>query len=962
MEDVYDSLDNYCYEDLQKENKCLKSKIDDISDKLSKVQESILQDYNNLSNEYKKLETRYSSLLKTAKAEILRKTQLITRLNTEKDQIIIQHLSNNKIRYPFKAKQNNIGQEQNANKENAKTKPEQGVDVANKDSYTSQNDVTSNEAKSNDKDKTQENKPNKTVQPKQDTILGNKKHKQSSHNSEGAKENINHNEEIDKPQMHPDLIRTDYLRNPKEELRTLASPQFSSDGEIHDDETESAKSYEKHINVTNWNDHCLLNGSNSPTYDTRGSTRETHGSRYAKHYGNSDIRNKYDSYKYNRSKSRGNRDRRYFEQKDRRYDRHGFDKNENSRRTTLRSGYNRNCPERRRIESPSRNAYIRSKSREYRSNDHIYDCYDRSNEKEYRPVKHKIGCDEYNRSKRFRAEENARDPFANTVYKKLDKESNPLAMYQTVDSDYDSRTSRSKSQELYIDERLAYGSQADYLIEDQQIQNDDDKESGTNEIDNNEFVLPPLFEDPRLISKKYIEVTDARNIVHITRAVELSIELKCLKYDNTLKHVRPEPKSCLDLDESFINELYMDIDREVQNLSAESGKSMDYREEPIKTFNSDDPPLDTHKVTEEVVDSPINNSDSAIVEVETDPPVSPTKPQSEELPSLCVLKNYIIPKKNKSKDTDKKNLNVEETAKKKRSSAEITNIDQQDHQITLEPNSNRIVGGEVEVLRLEDDDPYHIEHNAIESGRRLIAEDLQLSDDNSNDISNNTFAKDDKLKKCLPTFGQNLRQEDIEPTKGQCNKVKDMKSKFNDLFGETSLITPDDLEISSGAKDNYIISTNCMELAEDEIDFNFSSNCGNVREKLNKTNSKMNEFKDTKFLQTDNIEKYTENKLNVSPIGLPQDDCKGNEIEKCVNKKDSEEFTNALKSKTNELELSSITKPAQVETSEQNVTNEMPPLQSPRQEMVRSDITKADVTIVVKRRRTILRKTALIAR
>lgn len=45
--------------------------------------QNILQDFDKLSGEFKNLERNYSSLLKTARAEIERKTETIKNLNLE---------------------------------------------------------------------------------------------------------------------------------------------------------------------------------------------------------------------------------------------------------------------------------------------------------------------------------------------------------------------------------------------------------------------------------------------------------------------------------------------------------------------------------------------------------------------------------------------------------------------------------------------------------------------------------------------------------------------------------------------------------------------------------------------------------------------------------------------------------------------------------------------------------------
>ncbi|XP_045512978.1 uncharacterized protein LOC123707181 isoform X1 [Pieris brassicae] len=98
MENIYDDLENYeeanIIEDLKNENSELKKKLEQYSSTINQLQINIFQDFENLSSEYKKLELNYSSLLKTARAEIERKTNMITQLNLEKDMMVIQAFQN----------------------------------------------------------------------------------------------------------------------------------------------------------------------------------------------------------------------------------------------------------------------------------------------------------------------------------------------------------------------------------------------------------------------------------------------------------------------------------------------------------------------------------------------------------------------------------------------------------------------------------------------------------------------------------------------------------------------------------------------------------------------------------------------------------------------------------------------------------------------------------------------------
>ncbi|CAH2107583.1 unnamed protein product [Euphydryas editha] len=89
MDDLYDNLENYndvnIVNELKSENKELKLKLEEYSKAIAQLQ----KDFDKVNGEYKKLEINYSSLLKTARAEIQRKTDMINNLNLEKDMIIL---------------------------------------------------------------------------------------------------------------------------------------------------------------------------------------------------------------------------------------------------------------------------------------------------------------------------------------------------------------------------------------------------------------------------------------------------------------------------------------------------------------------------------------------------------------------------------------------------------------------------------------------------------------------------------------------------------------------------------------------------------------------------------------------------------------------------------------------------------------------------------------------------------
>ncbi|XP_050668251.1 uncharacterized protein LOC126967693 isoform X2 [Leptidea sinapis] len=95
MDNIYENLDNYddvnIVEDLKNENKELKMKVEEYSTTMTRLQ----NEFDKLNGEYKKLQLNYSTLLKTARAEIERKTHMITNLNIEKDSMLLRAMQNN---------------------------------------------------------------------------------------------------------------------------------------------------------------------------------------------------------------------------------------------------------------------------------------------------------------------------------------------------------------------------------------------------------------------------------------------------------------------------------------------------------------------------------------------------------------------------------------------------------------------------------------------------------------------------------------------------------------------------------------------------------------------------------------------------------------------------------------------------------------------------------------------------
>ncbi|XP_061709471.1 E3 ubiquitin-protein ligase RBBP6-like [Cydia pomonella] len=98
MDVLYNDLENYddveALNRLKTENVDLKHKLECCTANMQKLQKSILQDFDKLEAEFKRLESNYSSLLKISRAEIQRKTDMITNLNIEKDLLVIKAVQN----------------------------------------------------------------------------------------------------------------------------------------------------------------------------------------------------------------------------------------------------------------------------------------------------------------------------------------------------------------------------------------------------------------------------------------------------------------------------------------------------------------------------------------------------------------------------------------------------------------------------------------------------------------------------------------------------------------------------------------------------------------------------------------------------------------------------------------------------------------------------------------------------
>ncbi|KAJ2939614.1 hypothetical protein O0L34_g14331 [Tuta absoluta] len=123
MDDLYEDLENYndlnTLEKLKNENRELKIKNEEFNAEIKRLQKNLLQDLEDVNAKYKILQNNYSSLFKTAKAEIERKSEIITNLNAEKDKLVLASIQNSDKSYSI-LKRNLANREKTNNRKGKK--------------------------------------------------------------------------------------------------------------------------------------------------------------------------------------------------------------------------------------------------------------------------------------------------------------------------------------------------------------------------------------------------------------------------------------------------------------------------------------------------------------------------------------------------------------------------------------------------------------------------------------------------------------------------------------------------------------------------------------------------------------------------------------------------------------------------------------------------------------------------
>ncbi|CAK1603984.1 unnamed protein product [Parnassius mnemosyne] len=364
MEDIYDNLENYDdlnkIEELKIENKELKCKIEEYTTAICKLQENILQDFDKLAAEHKKLELNYSSLLRTAKAEIERKTQLIKDLNIEKDKLVI----NARLNLGQKAL-NKFRRSQRLQSKNKKVSdssiPDQSVGLKSK------HQIAQNKCKNDNQlpslDTISSTSTNGKVNNDPEQYLENKS---SNHDTSNLTSKENNMQMLNKPQSRKIETKLRRISNRRKSMPALSSHdiKLSSDEEIISSEnivvTKENKNYHqrnedvvRRFGEKNYSNNNKISGPSSV---------ENSQSHYHDALINNHSKNKTNWYYHNenhRSREFSQR-QRWQSSPDRLHHR--------SVKDYTADNYQRCEYNRRACESPPRDKYHRNRSRDRRSN------------------------------------------------------------------------------------------------------------------------------------------------------------------------------------------------------------------------------------------------------------------------------------------------------------------------------------------------------------------------------------------------------------------------------------------------------------------------------------------------------------------------------------------------------------------------------------------------------------------
>ncbi|XP_026729453.1 uncharacterized protein LOC113495061 isoform X2 [Trichoplusia ni] len=849
MEELYADLDNYnevnCIQELRTENTELKVKLEEHATALEKLQ----KDYDTLASEFKKLENNYSSLLKTARSEIERKTQRINQLNKEKDLMVVNAVEKGVI---IRRHFNKVSQGPNLNKMSAE-KPSGNNKL--KDNFKAKNVDAKNK---NYETQSKDNVPDLRPSNKSDY------HKPIE------------NPTYHKEQNDPPLTVASSIRDRRKSTPAVPMPQekFSSEEEF--DQNISAKS-NRDIPPSSKFDRRNSNRYDRQSNRSETSSLEDRNSNYresSRHYLEYSKDTGYKGGRPSRSSDKPHHDKNSYRGRDKSRHRNHYSPERASRgsQRDFKDDFPRHEHDRYRTpESPPRESFNRyhqrSEDRYINSDRHAYDYEKhRSSYEERFAPKHRLSTDyDEPHSKRPRIEN-----FGNPdVHFKGEHHRPPLG--QDV---VDKQRASAFSPDDY-DNRHATCQSPDYEHSDSAVANPKEIMASA---------ATPL-DDPRVTSKKYVIKKENGKEV-LSTAVGRNVDIKPINkigwnfepVDVPIALVR-RPSQC---SEGLVKDINC-----LSNESVESGEIC---------FDSDNEKRETNQAKE------ICHTKSI------------TKNSSKQDPNLDKpIAKYKIPKVGQSNKNTNAKLNVpvievgEYGTKNKNNTdkVEIAEISKKATDKMVSKYKNILCNLSNTNKSKEDESQKQVLHNnSLTAKIAIVADDLELSDENSDNveihklvtekkhikdqlkmtktkkddsktkISNNINTEQEtvantvsdavnlpvheKSKECDSTKKQNGKKKrtkskdslskDLLKTnvvqdcekKTKSKHEKDCKSKeshnkFSDLFGDTSnsLMTPEDLGLPS-----YLpICENALDMKLDDIidsKTHKTSDCPDVISKMNK--------------------------------------------------------------------------------------------------------------------------------
>ncbi|RVE49294.1 hypothetical protein evm_006088 [Chilo suppressalis] len=932
MENLYDNLENYEDEnivaELRRENAELKCKLEEYSETLDKLQ----KDFDKVSAEFKKLEINYSSLLKTAKQEIERKTQIITKLNIEKDMMVLNAIQNKNM--PRRI----INRNQNSELEKAKqTNIER----------SKTNDIHNNERNKQKHLSSEETTTSASTDNIKDCVSKNLDRLSSTCQNE-KKENIA-KEDIVKPKPLS-------ISNRRKSMPALrAEAKFSSDEDDEDRDycTTSSKFHKSNHDLKppyvtkTFHDKNRLLDDRYRTSET--SSMDDKYSSYHKY--NKDFRNRnsrYDSYK-NRNREPQKYKRHFSPEKSRRNTRNYLD-DHNSRQEFKRH---------RVLESPSPDR------------GHNYQRWNRE-------VRTRYDTDEYNDKDKFRGRH--QENYAGK-HKLPNHNEEPMNKRRRNDS-YHNR----EEEKSWIEDRVPIQTSVSVeQINQMDCQSPDypviPESASTQPVREIRYTAVMKLEDPRLLSKRYIMCQGDKNLSAITgRNIDFkAIDTSCWNMERVElpKALTRRPSQC---SEDLVQNIYMDIENPVSNLSMESGEIGSFDRDELETFDTAQP--FHHK---------LYNYDHASLKN------TASETASEKIPTLKEDSEYKMSKLNQLEknqvSVDKPKDDFNQLKEKNIVSMEMNrcNIPEEKREYLTKNVHERKIFDKKDpnsLDRLDDTDNLNTkkieQHDLKSTGKHTVEGDLELSDEtNDNDAQkkliteidirtvkdvttenefmsenhsteankgsgvldlqanpksiNEDTKKSKSKRKSQKSLNKEISKKDDavvireKRTRSKKDKkeVKEIKTKFSELFGDTtsSLITPDDLglptvetqsqtvqyiPICEDAQDAVLQKPIDIPNKKDTITTNDANNIeceGNIGVKLPEKciSGKPNNIKKKKSKKKETEKTVSSNQTETDP--KPTCDKSSGEVKKDTSEYQNHEYNVDEAHKTNNLQNVLLQKP-----------------------------------------------------